>query len=173
MQFLLPAGTIHASGRNQVILEIGSLTIGSYTYKMYDYLRKDLDGNPRPIHSYHGERVLDYSRNADWVSENLVQQPRIVRENEDFVETIVGQHNLLYFSLRNVRFANRFTDETTDRFHVLVLVEGERCMIRSLTDPDKYFVQDYLEMVIVPACFGPYEVVNMGVGIVTMHKTLL
>ena len=30
MQFLLPAGTIHASGRNQVILEIGSLTVGSY-----------------------------------------------------------------------------------------------------------------------------------------------
>ncbi|MGM9747407.1 MAG: phosphoheptose isomerase, partial [Candidatus Cryptobacteroides sp.] len=37
LQVMLPAGTIHSSGRNQVILEIGSLTIGSYTYKMYDY----------------------------------------------------------------------------------------------------------------------------------------
>ena len=35
LQVMLPAGTIHSSGRNQVILEIGSLTIGSYTYKMY------------------------------------------------------------------------------------------------------------------------------------------
>lgn len=173
MQFLLPAGTIHASGRNQVILEIGSLTIGSYTYKMYDYLRKDLDGNPRPIHSYHGNQVLDYSRTKDWVSENLVQQPRIVRETEDFTETIVGQHDLIYFSLRNVRFPKRYTDETTDRFHVLVLVEGEQCMIRSLTDPDKYFIQNSLDMVIVPAGFGPYEVINQGVGVVTMHKTLL
>lgn len=173
MQFLLPAGTIHASGRNQVILEIGSLTIGSYTYKMYDYLRRDLDGNPRPIHSYHGERVLDYSRTRDWVFAHLVQKPRILRETEDFTETIVGQHDLLYFSLRNVRFEKRYTDETTDRFHVLVLVEGEHCMIRSLTDPDKFFLQDYLEMVIVPAGFGPYEVINMGVGVLTMHKTLL
>ena len=40
LQVMLPAGTIHSSGRNQVILEIGSLTIGSYTYKMYDYLRR-------------------------------------------------------------------------------------------------------------------------------------
>lgn len=173
LQFLLPAGTIHASGRNQVILEIGSLTIGSYTYKMYDYLRKDLDGNPRPIHSYHGEKVLDFSRTADWVSENLVQSPRVIRETEDFTETIVGQHDLIYFSLRNVRFPKRYTDETTDRFHVLVLTDGERCMIRSLTNPDKYFIQDYLDMVIVPAGFGPYEVVNLGVGVLTMHKTVL
>ena len=57
-QFLLPGGTIHASGRNQVVLEIGSYTIGSYTFKLYDYLRKDLDGNPRPIHSIHGKNVL-------------------------------------------------------------------------------------------------------------------
>lgn len=173
MQFLLPAGTIHASGRNQVILEIGSLTIGSYTYKMYDYLRKDLDGNPRPIHSYHGERVLDYSRTEEWVSENLIQQPRVIRETEEFTETIVGQHDLIYFSLRNVRFPKRYTDETADRFHVLVLVDGERCIIRSLTRPDRFFIQDYLDMVIVPAGFGPYEVVNSGAGSVTMHKTLL
>ena len=47
LQVMLPAGTIHSSGRNQVILEIGSLTIGSYTYKMYDYLRLDFDGKQR------------------------------------------------------------------------------------------------------------------------------
>ena len=46
-------------------------------------------------------------------------------------------------------------------------------MIRSLTCPEKFFIQDYLEMVIVPAYFGPYEVINRGEGIVTIHKTLL
>lgn len=173
MQFLIPAGTIHASGRNQVILEIGSLTIGSYTYKMYDYMRRDLEGNLRPIHTYHGDKVLRRDFRESWVKKNLIQSPQVIREGEGFQEWIAGQHDLLYFSLRNVRFPERYTDETTDRFHVLVLVEGEKCLIRSLSDPEKYFRQNYLDMIIVPAGFGPYEVINEGVGVVTMHKTLL
>ena len=173
MQFLIPAGTIHASGRNQVILEIGSLTIGSYTYKMYDYMRKDLDGNLRPIHTYHGDKVLRRDFRENWVKENFIQAPRTIREGDGFREYIVGEHELIYFSLRNVRFPERYTDETTDRFHVLVLVEGEKCLIRSLTDPSRCFHQNYLDMVIVPAGFGPYEVINEGVGVITMHKTLL
>ena len=80
---------------------------------------------------------------------------------------------LLEMIKSNVRFPERYTDETTDRFHVLVLVEGEKCLIRSLTDPNRCFHQNYLDMVIVPAGFGPYEVINEGVGVITMHKTLL
>lgn len=173
MQFLIPAGTIHASGRNQLILEIGSLTIGSYTYKMYDYLRKDLDGNLRPIHTTHGDRVLRRERKGDWVAKNLIQSPRLVRRDNDGEETIVGEHELLYFSLRNLRFEKRMTDEAVDRFHVLVLVDGEKVLIRSLTDPSKCFIQKYLDMVVVPASFGKYELVNEGVGSVVIHKTLL
>ncbi len=173
MQFLLPAGTIHASGRNQVILEIGSLTIGSYTYKMYDYLRKDLDGKPRPIHSFHGERVLRRERDAGWVRENLIQDSRLVREEDGGREIIVGEHELLYFTLRNLCFDKRMTDETSDRFHVLVLVEGEQVLIRSLSDPSRFFVQHYLDMVVVPASFGKYEIIHQGVGSAVVHKTML
>jgi mannose-6-phosphate isomerase class I len=173
MQFMIPAGTIHASGRNQVILEIGSLTIGSYTYKMYDYMRKDLDGNLRPIHTYHGDKVLRRDFKESWVMPNLVQSPKTIREGDGYKEVIVGQHELLYFSLRNLIFSKRITDETTDRFHVLVLVDGEKVLVRSLKAPDHFFEQNYLDMVIIPAAFGPYEIVNMGVGVVTIHKTLL
>lgn len=173
MQFMLPAGTIHASGRNQLILEIGSLTIGSYTYKMYDYCRKDIDGKPRPIHSYHGDKVLRRDYTQSWVGENLIQPRSLVREGEGFAEYIVGQHDLLYFSLRNVVFDRAYEDDTGDRFHVLVLVDGEKVQVRSKGDPSKCFTQQYLDMVVVPASFGPYEVVNMGPGTVTIHKTML
>lgn len=173
MQFLIPAGTIHASGRNQVILEIGSLTIGSYTYKMYDYLRKDLDGRLRPIHTIYGDAVLRRERKGDWVKKNLIQERRLVRRDEGGEEFIVGEHELLYFSLRNLRFTRRMTDETSDRFHVLVLVEGEKILIRSLEDPQRYFVQRFMDMVVVPASFGKYELVNQGEGVVVVHKTML
>jgi mannose-6-phosphate isomerase class I len=172
-QFMLPAGTIHASGRNQLILEIGSLTIGSYTYKMYDYLRKDLDGNPRPIHTYHGDKVLKREHKENWVSENLIQTRRVIRQGEGWTEYIVGEHDLLYFSLRNIVFTEKYEDETVDRFHVLILVDGEKVLVRSKNDHTRCFRQNFLEMVIVPANFGPYEVINEGVGIVTVHKTML
>ena len=172
-QFLIPAGTIHASGRNQVILEIGSLTVGSYTYKMYDYVRKDLDGNPRPIHSIHGDAVLKRERKKEWVHKNLIQNPLLVRQDMEGKEIIVGEHEMLYFTLRNLVFSTRYTDETTDRFHVLALVEGEKVLIRSLSDPTKFFIQEYLDMVVIPASFGRYEMINLGVGVIVLHKTML
>lgn len=173
-QLMIPAGTIHASGRNQLILEIGSLTVGSYTYKMYDYLRADLDGNPRPIHTLHGEQVLVEGRGAEWVQENLVQRGYPVEQGEDWEEFVVGEHDLLYFSLRNIRFQTMVRQHTQGRFHVLTLVDGEQVMIRSLRDPSRRFLQNYLDIVVVPADFGAYEIVNMREGTTAIiHKTLL
>lgn len=172
-QVMLPAGTIHSSGRNQVVLEIGSLTIGSYTYKMYDYLRADLDGKPRPIHTYHGERELKKERKTNWVKENLVQSPQLVRSGEGWAEYIVGEHDLLYFSLRRFEFEKTIEDNTNGKFHVLNLVDGEKVIIRSLDNPELSYTQNYLDMVIVPANMGRYVVENLGNQPVCVHKTML
>jgi mannose-6-phosphate isomerase class I len=173
IQFLLPAGTIHASGRNQLILEIGSLTVGSYTYKLYDYLRADLDGIPRPIHTYHGERVLETGRTAGWVKENLVQEPRLLRSGEGFAEYLIGEHDLVYFSLRRLEFEKSIEDDTQGKFHVLTLVDGEKVLIQSLDYPERSYTQNYLDMVVVPANIGRYVIKNLGNQPVCIHKTLL
>ena len=175
LQVMIPAGTVHASGRNQLILEIGSLTVGSYTYKMYDYLRRDLDGNPRPIHLYYGSKVLARDRREDWVEANLVNGGRrTIREGKDWSEYIVGEHSLLYFSLRNLRFVDRIEDDTNGGFHVLTLVDGEQVLIRSKEHPERCFVQNYLDIVVVPAAFGAYEILNQRAGTtVVEHKTML
>ncbi len=173
VQVMIPAGTIHSSGRNQVVLEIGSLTIGSYTYKMYDYLRADLDGKPRPIHTYHGERVLQKERKTSWVKENLVQDPQLVRSGEGWAEYIIGEHDLLYFSLRRFEFEKEIEDNTNGKFHVLNLVDGEKVVIQSLDNPELSYTQNYLDMVIVPANMGRYVVKNQGNQPVCIHKTML
>ena len=173
MQLLLPAGTIHSSGRNQVVLEIGSLTVGSYTYKLYDYLRKDLEGFPRPIHTWHGERVLRKERNTSWVKENLIREPVLVREGEGWAEYIVGQHELLYFTLRRLEFQDMIEDDTDGKFHVLTLVDGEKVLVQSATNPEFCFTQNYLEIIIVPAIMGKYKIKNMGDQPVSVHKTMI
>lgn len=173
LQVMIPAGTIHSSGRNQVVLEIGSLTIGSYTYKLYDYLRPDFDGKPRPIHTWHGERTLARERRTSWVRENIVQQPRVVRKGDDWAEYIVGEHDLLYFSLRRLEFERRIEDDTAGKFHVLALVDGERIRIRSVENPERYFDAEFMDMVVVPADMGRYVIENLRVEPICVHKTML
>lgn len=172
-QVMLPAGTIHSSGRNQLILEIGSLSIGSYTYKMYDYLRADLDGKPRPIHTYHGDNVLRKERTTSWVKENLVQEARLDKSGDGWAEYIVGEHDLLYFSLRRLEFEKEIEGNTNGIFHVLTLVDGEKVLVQSLDNPELSYTQNYLDVVVVPANMGRYVVKNLGNQPVCMHKTML
>ena len=47
-------------------------------------------------------------------------------------------------------------------------------MVRSLKDPSRRYIQHHLDIIVVPADMGPYEVVNLSEGTtVTIHKTLL
>lgn len=173
VQVMLPAGTIHSSGRNQVVLEIGSLTVGSYTFKMYDYLRADLDGVPRPIHTFHGEKVLHKERTASWVKKNLVNQPELVRKGEGWAEYIVGEHELLYFSLRRLEFEKSIDDNTNGKFHVLTLVDGEKVVVQSVEYPERRYIQNYLDIIVVPANVGKYTIINLCNQPVCIHKTML
>ena len=173
IQFMIPAGTIHSSGRNQVVLEIGSLTVGSYTFKMYDYLRADIDGIPRPIHTYHGEKVLKSDRTGAWVRENIVKEPQLVRKGEGWAEYIVGENDLLYFSLRRYEFEKKIEGDTEGVFHVLTLVDGEKVAVYPKNNPALRYEQNYLDVVVVPADVGSYVVENLGNQPVVVHKTHL
>ena len=56
--YLIPAGTPHASGAGNVVLEI-SATPYLYTLRFYDWLRRDLDGELRPVHVGHAFANVD------------------------------------------------------------------------------------------------------------------
>lgn len=46
--YFIPSGTIHAIGAGVVIFEIQQNS--TLTYRLYDYMRTDKDGNPRELH---------------------------------------------------------------------------------------------------------------------------
>ena len=173
MQFLLPAGTVHASGRNQMVLEMGSLTVGSYTFKLYDYVRKDIDGTIRPIHALHGERVLEYDRTSSWVKKNIFVPPVEKESGEGWRELLLGEHELVYFSPRRLEFNKQVKQDTQGKFHVLALVEGESVKVVSEKDESQFFVMKYLEIVIVPAMLGAYKIVNLGSQPAAIYKALV
>lgn len=172
-QFLLPGGTLHASGKNQVVLEIGSITVGSYTFKMYDYLRLDLNGVPRPIHSRHGMNVVNTSHRRSVIDGVLRPQPRVLREGFGWREVLLGEHEKIFFSLRRLEFDRCMKDATDGTFHVLVLVDGDEVLVYALDNPEHCYRMKTCDMVVVPASLGGYGLINLGKAPCKVTKTLL
>jgi mannose-6-phosphate isomerase class I len=61
----IPAGTVHCSGADSVVLEI-SATPYIFTFKLWDWGRMGLDGKPRPISLEHGKNVIQWDRTTAW-----------------------------------------------------------------------------------------------------------
>jgi mannose-6-phosphate isomerase class I len=161
--FLIPPGTIHASGANQVVLEISATTY-RYTFKLYDYLRPNLDGTMRPIHADHGFAQVRFSRRTDWVKQHLKQPPRLIRSGSGWSEYSLGDVRGLFHTAHRLEFSRQVPDAATDRFHILTIVEGEKAEIRSRKHPRRRRAFGFSETVIVPACFGEYTIRNLGRG---------
>ena len=62
--FFLPAGRVHAIGAGCFIAEIQQTS--DITYRIYDYNRKDANGNPRELHTDLAKDAIDYSIVPDY-----------------------------------------------------------------------------------------------------------
>ena len=174
--FLIPAGIIHASGRNQVVLEIDGYVSAygpGYTFHFYDYLRPDLDGTPRPIHLKHAFSVLRKTRRAKWVAKHLKQKPRLIRAGKDWAEYVIGERKDMFYKVHRLEFETKIEDDTGGKFHVLTLVEGSSTIVQSQKHPERKFAIEFTETLIVPACLGKYTIKNLGSEPCKVTKTLL
>ncbi len=168
--FLIPAGTVHNSGANNVVLEISS-TPYLYTFKIYDYLRRDLTGELRPIHLERAWDNIDFSRQTRWVRQNLIPTPRIIQQGEGWTEYLIGEHPLMFFAIHRAEFGDHFESDTgQERFHVLNLVEGEQVLVESEhgTHP-----LHYAETIVIPAATGRYRLRNQARGVCKVVKAFV
>ncbi|MFC1895704.1 hypothetical protein ACFL0Q_03440 [Thermodesulfobacteriota bacterium] len=172
--FLIPAGTVHASGKGCVVLELSSTT-DRYTFHFYDYLRPDLNGELRDIHSEHAfDMVHKYpQRTTAWVKEMLIQEPRLIRKGKDWAEYLLGQLVELVFEVRRFEFVTTVEDDTQGYPHVLSMAEGNGVTIRPQAFPERRFDLNFSETVIVPACIGKYSITNRGDTPCRVLKTLV
>jgi mannose-6-phosphate isomerase class I len=155
--FLIPAGTIHSSGANSMVLEI-SATPFIFTFKLWDWGRLGLDGVPRPVHLDHGERNLVWKRGTAWTEANLVNRVEVVAEDGDVVEERTGLHELEFIEVRRHWFGEQVAHDTEGTVNVLNLVEGDEVEIISPTGAFAPYTIHYAETFIVPAAVGPYTI---------------
>jgi len=155
--FLIPAGTIHCSGRNSMVLEI-SATPYIFTFKLWDWGRPGLDGKPRPLHLEHGLANIQWERDTDWVKENLINRVCPVARGPGWTEERTGLHALEFIETRRHWFEQPVIHENRGSVHVLNLVEGEAAVVESPDHSFEPFVVHYAETFIVPAAVEKYSV---------------
>lgn len=169
--FLIPAGTIHCSGKNTMVLEI-SATPYIFTFKLWDWGRLGLDGKPRPIHLEHGEKNIEWSRETSWVKEKLINRVEKISEGDGFIEEKTGLHEREFIETRRHWFTKPVLHNTNNTVNVLNLIEGKTAVIESPTGIFKPFTVNYAETFVIPASVGEYIIRPINEEIGRMHGTI-
>ncbi|SDT00738.1 class I mannose-6-phosphate isomerase [Microlunatus soli] len=155
--FAIPAGTVHCSGADSMVLEI-SATPFIFTFKLWDWGRVGLDGVPRPVHLDHGAANIQWDRDTAWVQKNLAAGPELISAADGVREERTGLHELEFIEVRRHWFADRVDHDTAGTVNVLNLVEGDEVEVVSVDGSFEPFVVHYAETFIVPAAVGRYQI---------------
>ncbi len=161
--FLIPAGTIHCSGANSMVLEI-SATPYIFTFKLWDWGRLGLDGRPRPIYIERGAANIQWDRTTEWVRKNLINRFETICEKENWREERTGLHELEFIETRRHWFTDTVPHETGGGVNVLNLVKGDEAVVESPSGAFEPFIVHYAETFIVPAAVGAYTIRPHGVS---------
>jgi mannose-6-phosphate isomerase class I len=161
--FPIPAGTVHSSGANSMVLEI-SATPYIFTFKLWDWGRVGIDGIPRPIHLEHGAANIQWNRDTAWTRENLVGQVELLHEEAGHRIERTGLHELEFIEVQRHWFDRPVSLDTRGTVNVLNLVEGSAATVVSPTGEFEPFEVHYAETFIVPAAVGAYELRPVGDG---------
>jgi mannose-6-phosphate isomerase class I len=154
---LIPAGTVHCSGANSVVLEI-SATPYIFTFKLWDWGRMGMDGKPRPISLEHGRNSIQWNRNSEYAKQHLLDQVEILAEGDGWREEKTGLHNGFFIETRRHWFTGKVSHDTGGVVNVLNLVEGREVIVESPEYAFKPFIVHYAETFIVPASVGMYTI---------------
>lgn len=168
--FLIPNQTIHSSGKDNLVLEI-SATPYIFTFKMYDWVRPDLNGKPRPINIDHAFNNLNFSRKGTQVEKELISHPVLSESTDAFQRWDLPTHKEHYYAIQRLEIKTSTREYTKDQCHIMMVVEG--AAVEVLLDNGVRCRYNYAETFIIPASVGTYQLINPSGGLIKVVKSFV
>ncbi|MEO6204885.1 MAG: class I mannose-6-phosphate isomerase [Mycobacteriales bacterium] len=159
--FLIPAGTVHCSGAGSMVLEI-SATPFIFTFKLWDWGRLGLDGQPRPINIERGRQSIRWDRDTAYVHRELANAITPLGAGPGWRAERTGLHEAEPIETHRHWFTGPVPHSTDGSVNVLNLVEGAQVTVESPTGAFAPYVVHYAETFIVPAAVGDYTIRHSG-----------
>ena len=167
--FLIPEGTTHGHGGNQMVLEMdtcGNAAGGEYSFFGYDFMRPtwdDVKGTmTAPPMKMHLDRYfsIDKCCRASYVRDNLKPRAKVVSWNKQYSMDRFATLPQMPFEIERLHFTEKAEYTTQGKFlQAMTLTVGKRVTIRSKANPEMKTVIDRLQCALIPAAFGEYEVI--------------
>jgi mannose-6-phosphate isomerase class I len=152
--FLIPNGTVHCAGQGCLVLEI-SATPYIFTFKMYDWLRLDLDGRPRPLNIARAFDNLYFERAGERVTHELIAKQRVIAQGEGWTLTHCPTHAHHFYDVHRIELNGTIEIATQGSPHVLSLVEGANVRVTCANGADAIY--RYAETFVIPAAACTYR----------------
>lgn len=168
--FLIPNQTVHSAGADNLVLEISS-TPYIFTFKMYDWVRLDLDQKPRPINIEHAFRNLNFERKGDRVQQELVSKPRLLEQGEDWQIIHLPTHTEHFYDVERIELKTSLVLQKDDRCWVMMLVEGESVAVHINGQTIQHF--NYAETFVISAAVTDLKLINTGQATAKVIKAYL
>ena len=175
--FLIPEGTTHGHGGNQMVLEMdtcGNAAGGEYSFFGYDFMRPTWDdkagtmtGKPMKMHL---DRYfsIDKCCRASYVRDNLKPRAKVVKWTKEYSMDRFDTLPQMPFEIERLHFTERAEYSTFGKYlQAVTLTVGCGAVIRSKEHPERQTRLERLQCALVPACFGDYEIIADQPGAAT------
>ncbi|MBI4927609.1 MAG: class I mannose-6-phosphate isomerase [Anaerolineae bacterium] len=170
---LIPNGTIHGAGIGNLVLEI-SATPYIFTFKMYDWLRLDLDGKPRSLNIERAFQNLYFDRRGERIHKEFVSHPTLLEQGADYCILHLPTHPHHFYDVHRLEFSGAVAVETgglDGSCHVLSLVEGKTVLVETADGTQTRF--NYAETFVIPAAAGRYRLISEDGSLIKVVKTFV
>lgn len=172
--YLIPPGTDHGHGGNQMVLELDtcpSIAGTEYSFFSYDFARnswddntKTMTGKPLKMHLDHSFNISKFRR-EDYVEKKLRAQPSVVKWTKEYYLERYSSVPEMPFEIERLHFYNHAEYDTEGKFcHILTLTVGKHARIFSKANPERYTDLNLFQAAVIPASFGEYVIESDGGG---------